>query len=181
MKPNSDGMYILKSINFDSIFLPSPADVCQLLGLPNNVVKMFPAMEAYYDQPLNVSRSSRAKIIKRGVAKPTMKKVLNWLGLVSIPIKLLINTPNILKTRRALVAGSNAGLWYSASYGLELFSHDSELTTLFDFIDTRAEADYQMMKGIKRQIKQRIIDKGDSNGIWQAQLATWQKHSLVSA
>ena len=180
MRPNSDGKYIFKSINFDSVFLPSPADVCQLLGLPDNVVKMLPVMEAHYDQPLNVSRSSRSEITRNGVAKPTIKKVSNWLDLLPIPITRLINTPNMLKTRRALAVSSNAGHWYSASYGFRLAGHDSELMTLFDFIDARAEADYQMVKGVKHQIKQKIIDKNDSNAVWQAQLASWQKHSLVS-
>lgn len=179
MKPNSDGKYIFKSINFDSVFLPSPADVCQLLGFPDNVVKMLPELENYYEQTLNVSRSSRAEMTRNGVAKPTIEKVSNWLGLLPIPIKRLINTPNMLKTRRALAVGSNAGLWYSVSSGFRLAGHDSELMTLFDFIDVRAEADYQMVKDIKHQIRDRVIDKDDSNAVWQAQLATWQKHSLV--
>ncbi|QLE84040.1 hypothetical protein FLM48_02435 [Shewanella sp. Scap07] len=181
MKPNSDGKYIFKSINFASVFLPSPADVCQLLGLPDNFVKMLPAIEAHYELPLNVSRSSRAEMTRQGVAKPTIKKLSKWLELLPIPLKRMTHVPTMLKTYRAMLVGSNAGPWYSASYGLGLSSHDSELTTLFDFIDARAKADYQMVKGIKHQIKQRIIDKDDSNGIWQAQLASWQKHSLVSA
>lgn len=181
MKPNSDGKYIFKSINFDSVFLPSPADVCQLLGFPDNVVKMLPVLEAHHDLPLNVSRSSRAEMTRNGVAKPTIKKLSHWVGLLPIPMKKLIHMPNMLKARRAMDVGSNAGSWYSASHGFGLSRYDSELTTLFGFIDVRAEADYQMVKDIKHQIKQRIIDKDDSNAVWQAQLAIWQKHSLVPA
>jgi hypothetical protein len=181
LTPNKDGKYVFKSINFDSLFLPSPADICQLLGFPDNVVKMIPVLEAHHDQPLNVSRSSRADITKNGVAKPTMNKLSHWMRLLPIPIKRLIHMPTMLKTYRAMRVGSNSGLWYSASNGLRLSNHDSDLVTLFDFIDVRAEADYQMVKSIKHQIREKIIDRNDSNAVWQAQLATWQKHSLVPA
>ncbi|MEN8619619.1 hypothetical protein [Shewanella baltica] len=181
MKPNGDGKFIFKTMNFESIFLPSPADVCRLLGLPDNIVKMIPALEEHYAQPLNVSRSSLAEITRSGVGMPTMNKLSNWMKKLPIPMKRLIHMPTMLKTYRAMRVGSNAGLWYSASNGFSLASNDSELISLFDFISMRAEADYKMVKGIKHLVRKGVIDKNDSNEVWQALLTTWQKCSLVPA
>jgi hypothetical protein len=181
MKPNHHGKYVLNSINFQSVFLPSPADICQLLGFPDNVVKMIPFAEDHHGIPLNVGRSSRAEMTGSGVAKQTMDKLSHWMRLLPIPMKRLIHIPTMLKTYRAMRVGSNAGLWYSVSNGLRLSNHDSELITLFDFIDVRAEVDYQMVKDIKYQIREKIIDKNDLHAVWQAQLTTWQEYSLVPA
>ncbi|WP_300480109.1 hypothetical protein [Shewanella sp.] len=181
MRPNSDSKYIFKTMNFESIFLPSPADVFCLLGFPDNVVKMIPALEAHYAQPLNVSRSSLAEITRSGVGKPTMNKLSHWMQKLPIPMKKLIHMPTMLKASRAMHVNSNAGIWYSMSHSFRCPNHDSELISLFDFISVRAEADYQMVKSIKHLVRKGVIDKNDSNSVWQAQLTTWQKYSLVPA
>ncbi|MBB1323549.1 hypothetical protein [Shewanella sp. SR43-8] len=181
MKPNKQGKYVIASPSYKSTFLPSPSDVSELLGLPANIIKMIPLAEEHHGIPLNVGRSSRAEMTNNGVAKPTMSKLAGWMNKLPIPFKQLIDLPLMLKTYRAMRVGSNAGLWYSVSNGFKLSSHDSEFITLFDFIDMRAEADYQMVKGIKHQIREKIIDKNDTNAIWQAQLGTWTRHSMLPA
>ncbi|OBT08057.1 hypothetical protein A9267_10040 [Shewanella sp. UCD-FRSSP16_17] len=183
MKPNSDGKYLFESIDFDSLFLPSTQSVAQLLGLPDNAAKTIPFFEKHYGEPLNVSRSSRAEMTGKGVAKPTFKKLINWLTLLAIPVNKLVYMPVMLKTNRAIKVGSNAGLWYSASHGLRLSlvfnRNDNELVTVFDLIDSRAEADYLMLKSLKNQVKEKRIEKDNAFAIWQAQLQTWTEHSLV--
>ncbi len=179
MKPNRDGKYVFKSPKFTSLFLPSPQEITELLGLPNNAIKLLPLLEEHYDRQLNIGRSSRAALTKNGVAKPTVNKLYSWASHLPIPFKKLINLPTFLKTFRAMRIGSNAGLWHSISNGLRFSPHDSELVTVCDFIEERAKADYQMVKAIKNQVKLGLIDKNDGNAVWQAQLTTWQENSLV--
>ncbi|MDE0565580.1 hypothetical protein ACRTDM_08810 [Shewanella algae] len=181
MQPNSDGKYIVKVIDFKSVFLPSPADVLQLLGLPNNFVKLIPSLEDRYDQPLRVSRSSRAEMSKKGVARPTIKKLLNWFEFLPIPIKRFLSVPHVLKTRRAMNVGSNAGLWNALSYGYRISAQDDEFTLLLDFIDARAKVDYQMVKSIKSEIRKGVIKENDLNAIWLAQVDIWIEYSGVPA
>jgi hypothetical protein len=173
MKPNSDGKCAFKSPKFTSLFLPSPQEITELLGLPNNVVKLIPFLEDFYGYPLNVGRSSRAALTQHGVAKPTVNKLSLWVKLLPIPLGRLINLPTFLKTYRAMRVGSNAGLWHSISDGLRASPHDSEFVTVSNFIEERAKADYQMVKGLS------LIDKNDGNAVWLAQLKTWQENSLV--
>jgi hypothetical protein len=179
MKSNSDGKYVLKSPKFSSLFLPSPQEITELLGLPNNAVKLFPLLEEQYGYKLNISRSSRAELDKNGVAKPTVNKLYRWVSNLPIPFKKIIDLPMFLKVFRAMRKNSNAGLWYSIMKGLRSSSHDSELVTVCDFIEERANADYQMVKTIKSQIKLGLIDKNDGNAAWHIQLATWHESSLV--
>jgi hypothetical protein len=181
MKPNKQGKYVIASPSYKSTFLPSPSDVAELLGLPANIIKMIPFAEDHHGIPLNVGRSSRAEMTNNGVAKPTMSKLAGWMNKLPIPFKQLIDIPLMLKTYRAMRVGSNAGMWKSSSHGLKLSPYDSEFITLFDFIDVRAEADYQMLKTLNHQIENKKLDKTDTNAIWQAQLDTWTRHSMVPA
>ncbi|QDF76226.1 MULTISPECIES: hypothetical protein [Shewanella] len=181
MKPNKDGKYVFKSPKYPSLFLPSPQEVAELLGFPNNAIKLLPLLENHYERKLNVGRSSRAALISNGVAKPTVNKLYRWVNHLPIPFKKIMNLPTFLKAFRAMRVGSNAGLWHSISNGLSAFPHDSELITLCDFIEARSNADYQMVKAIRSQIKSGFIDKNDGNAVWLAQLTTWQANSLVPA
>lgn len=179
MKPNSNGKYSFTLKHYNSYFLPSIADVTSLLGLPDNPIKMIPLFESLYDSPLNVGRSSRHQITKKGVAKPTRDKLVSWFNRLPIPANKLIHMPTMLKTYRAMRVSSNAGLWLSSMHGLKLSSHDNEFKVLNDFINERSEADFQMLKSIKKKIKSKKVAKDDIDALWQEQLSTWEKHSLV--
>lgn len=179
-KPNKDGKYVLKSIKFESVFLPAPSTVTELLQLPNNFIKVIPFIEKQSGILLNIGRSSRSNLATEGIAKPSINKLTSWVQKLPIPYQKLQSFSLLLKTIKASKVSSNACVWWPLVNGFKQSTYDTELNTLLDFLQLRADADYRMMKAIKQQIKQGKIDKDDSNAIWQAQQTTWQRQSLVS-
>lgn len=84
-KPNKDGKYVLKSIKFESVFLPAPSTVTELLQLPNNFIKVIPFIEKQSGILLNIGRSSRSNLATEGVAKPSINKLTSWFQKLPIP------------------------------------------------------------------------------------------------
>lgn len=179
MKPNRYGKYIFKPPTFDSIFLPAPSVVAELLGLPENIVKTIPYLESFYNHNLNVSSSSRANLAKKGAAKPTINKISQWMKQLPIPFMQLYSLPLYIKVRRALNVRSNAGSWFSLVHGLKQSSHDSELPPFMAFINERANTDYLLLRNYKKSVKLGLLKSDDEIAHWAHQQSTWSRASLV--
>ncbi|WP_338726432.1 hypothetical protein V8687_02240 [Shewanella baltica] len=178
-KPNKDGKYVFPPSHFTSIFLPSTAEVARLLQLPENIPQQITFFERVHEIDSKIAKSSKANILTQGVSLRTLTKLYNFGENISVSFKIFFTTANLLKLLRPAKAGSNAGDWFALGLGISTVKNDNELFTLGDWLISRSEADYLMLKTIKKQIKIGEIDKNDYITIWQALLPTWQHYSLV--
>ncbi|MCU8009587.1 hypothetical protein L5M11_18950 [Shewanella sp. SM87] len=178
-KPNKDGKYVFPPSHFTSIFLPSTAEVARLLLLPENIPQQITFFERVHEIDSKIAKSSKANILTQGVSLRTLTKLYNFGENISVSFKIFFTTANLLKLLRPAKAGSNAGDWFALGLGISTVKNDNELFTLGDWLISRSEADYVMLKTIKKQIKIGEIDKNDYITIWQALLPTWQHYSLV--
>lgn len=179
IEPEANGKYVIKTLSFASFYLPSVQDVSVLLGLPYNLRKMIPLIEAHYSNELNIGRSTQAKIHTEGFAKPTLIKLINWFNQLPIPLANIYSYSSFRKSFKAMRANSNAGIWYSYLNGAHGKLRPFEFNELFDFIEQRSNADYLMLSSYKKQVKKGIYDKHDVESIWQHQLPFWQQTGLI--
>lgn len=180
MKPNKDGKFVFKSPSFESLFLPAPSVIAELLGLPANFVKALPMLESYYDKKLNVGRSSRANLVAKGVAKPTLNKLSLWLKQLPIPTKKLFSVSLSLNVWRAMQVGSNAGSWLSTVNGLKQSNYDTEFSQLMAFVAARSNADYLVLASFNKLVKSGQLSREDNIACWAHLHPTWAESSLVS-
>lgn len=178
-KPNKDGKYVFPPSHFTSIFLPSTAEVARLLQLPENIPQQITFFERAYQTNSKIAKSSKANLLTQGVSLKTLGKLYQFGENISVYFKVLFTKANLLKLLRPAKIGSNAGDWFALGLGISTNKNDHEFFTLGDWLISRSEADYVMLKTVKKQIKTSVIDKNDYITIWQALLPTWQHYSLV--
>lgn len=178
-KPNKDGKYVFPPSHFTSIFLPSTAEVARLLQLPENIQQQITFFERAYQTDSKIAKSSKANLLTQGVSLKTLGKLYQFGENISVSFKVLFTKANLLKLLRPAKIGSNAGDWFALGLGISTNKNDHEFFTLGDWLISRSEADYVMLKTVKKQIKIGVIDKNDYITIWQALLPTWQHYSLV--
>jgi len=178
-KPNKDGKYVFPPSHFTSIFLPSTAEVARLLQLPENIPQQITFFERAYQTNSKIAKSSKANLLTQGVSLKSLGKLYQFGENISISFNVLFTKENLLKLLRPAKIGSNAGDWFALGLGVSTVKNDNELFTLVDWLISRSEADYVMLKTVKKQIKIGVIDKNDYITIWQALLPTWQHYSLV--
>jgi len=184
MKSNKRRRFVVKTIKFDGFHLPHPEDVAMLLGLPDNIRKMIDSAEFFYQKDLPLKSSTRAKISKEGLAKPSWEKLITWVFDLPIPIFELFNLFLFRKCSEATKAGSNAGQWFSHLHGFKQSPkrsiNDHEFQPLINFIDARANVDALVLKNGKKLIKTGKLSIDDAKAQWACQQQLWSDLKVIS-